>query len=68
MITLSINEVIVFILVFIIFLSFLKIEKCYISNRLLPEMTHREKDSIYLKKWRKLSSSTEVLNLFKIED
>ncbi len=31
-------------------------------------MTHREKDSIYLKKWCKLSSSTEVLNLFKIED
>ncbi len=48
--------------------SILKIKKCHISNRLLSEMIQREKDSIYLKKCCKLSSSTKVLNLIKIVD
>ncbi len=45
MITLGINEMIVFIFVFTIISSVLKIEKCHIIIRLLSEMTRREKDS-----------------------
>ncbi len=47
MITLSINEMTVFIFVFTISSSVLEIEKCHIIIRLLSETTHREKDSPY---------------------
>ncbi len=43
MITLSINEMIVFIFVFTIISSVLKIEKYHIIIRLLSEMVRREK-------------------------